>query len=320
MVAVRAVSDLLNMEATNEEDYVEGNTPGEEGGDVAGGEEDDEIKAYEAAQKLEEERKARDLRLLQEMQPIYDDLYRNYTYEYNAELSRTIRKRLGFTHDVNLSYNQATFPEMMKVMAQLRRIGFHDHAEGNFVDLGSGVGTMVFAAMLAHDFHTATGVEILTGLHDTACKVSTTWSNNTLQLSQMGPKRDTVVKFKLGDMCYVDWSQGDVVFCNGTCLDTVVLGKVHVLARELKPGAFFIMVTKKLPEDALMWFQFVDTSSMTLNWGSAPVHYYRRNQMPSPNYIPNKIDYVAAIIRRKALPVFDPSRARLIEEKAVDDA
>lgn len=73
------------------------------------------------------------------------------------------------------------------------------------------------------------------------------------------------------------------------------------------------MVTKTLPSTSDVFFELVDVGSMMLNWGRAPVHYYRRNRMPSPTYIASKADYISGIIRRKALPVFNSARARLLE-------
>jgi len=300
---------------------------------------DSEVAAYEAAQRLEEERRRHDARLLQHAQPIYDSLFKNNPYEVNAGLSRGNRKRIGHLHNVCLAYNQAADLEaMLGIMFRLSRLGFHADSEGKFVDLGSGVGCMAIAAVLAHNFHSAMGIEVLEDLHGAALGIQKRWKGYTAGLvaqaaleeeqadaeakeavqakrSHGQKKSDILVHFKLGDCCYTDWADGDVVVCHATCFDDVSLARISERVRELKPGSFFIIVTKKLPDDALDFFQLLETGALALNWGQASVHYYRRNRVPSPSYIPNKIDYIAGIIARKALPVFDPNRARLIEEE-----
>ena len=288
----------------------------EDGGEVVQGEgQTDEIRAYEQAQQQELERQKKDQKLLKVTQKIFNTLYKNYPYAISSEISRKNRERLGFKDVVTLSYAEAPYPELLKQLARLTRMGLTSTSEGHFVDLGSGTGTMVFAAALYHDFTSVMGVEIQDDLHSAAKDVESIWKRVIMpNLSER--KRDTNLRLQLGDCCYTDWSHADVVWCNATCFDQVMLDRIAARCADLKPGAFFLIVTKLLPNSAVPFFELVDTGSIVMNWGVAVVHYYKRNRIPPPSYIANKTDYINFIIKRRALPVFDPKRAKplLVEE------
>jgi len=271
----------------------------------------DEIRAYEEAAALEQVRQERAQQILKSTQKVYNKLYKRFPYDVNAEISRANRKRLGFQNAATLSYSQATYPELIKQLARLTRLGLEESSEGNFVDLGSGTGTMMFAAALFHDFSSVTGIEILDDLFDATNDVAKAW--HVLKEKLPPKKQDMRVQTLLGDCCYTDWADADVVWCNATCFDT---GSVEMIAKrsvDLKPGAFFIICTQVLPAEVSCFFDHVDSGSIAYNWGEASVMYYKRNRVPPPQYIANKSDYVNSIIRRKALPVFDPKKAKLRE-------
>ncbi len=271
---------------------------------------DDEIRAYEEAQQLELVRQERNRLLLQSTEPIFNALYKSYAYEVIAAVSRENRKRLGFQNVVTLSYAEASYTELLKLLARLMRLGLSETFGGHFVDLGSGSGRMIFAAALYHDFLSVTGIEILDDLYNITKKVLSEWDNIKDHLP--AKKQDMAVKVQLGDCCYTDWSHADIVWCNATCFDTDIVEMIAQRAMLLKPGSFLLLVTKKLPSSVQYFFDEVDTAPVRLNWGEATVYYYRRNRVPDPTYIANKSEYVGSIIRRKALPVFDPRRAKLI--------
>jgi len=272
----------------------------------------DEIRAYEEAAALEQARQERDQQLLKSTQKVFNKLYKRFPYEVNAEISRTNRKRLGFQNEVTLSYSQAAYPELLKQLARLTRLGLAESAEGHFVDLGSGTGTMMFAAALYHDFSSVTGIEILDDLFDVTNEVVRAW--NALKEKLSPKKQDCEIQAMLGDCCYTDWSHADVVWCNATCFDSGIVDMIAKRSMDLKPGAFFVICSKSLPAEALHFFDVVDSASIVLNWGEAHVTFYKRNRVPPPKYIANKTEYVAGIIRRKALPVFDPKRAKPRED------
>ena len=309
-------------------DFDEDEVPAEGEG---GKEVDNEIKAYEEAQRLETERQKRDFLLKERTKHIYDVLYKDYPYERNAEISRGNRQELGFGNIVSLSYSQASYEEILKVLQRLTRLGLKDDEadenkgetctnSGNFIDLGSGTGSVVYAAALAYNFHTCTGIEILPSLNDVSNNILINiWNKKILNDDMIDDqkKHDIIINFYLGDCCYTNFTYGDIIYFNATCYDNLVISRIEKKCWELKPGTFLIMITKKLPNTSDLFFDLIDdgTIKIKLNWGIASVYYYKRNRMPSPNYIPNKTDYISSIIRRKALPVFNSKRAKLLEEE-----
>ena len=58
-------------------------------------------------------------------------------------------------------------------------------------------------------------------------------------------KRETVVSFINGDATAIDWSDADVAFVHATCFDDELMDKVVGIAERMKPGSFFISVSKK---------------------------------------------------------------------------
>jgi hypothetical protein len=275
----------------------------------------DEIKAYEQAQQLELERQKKDQKILRTTQRFFDALFSAYPYETSAQISRLNRQRLGFKDVVTLSYAEAPYSELLKQLARLARLGLSATSDGNFVDLGSGTGTMVFAAALYHNFSSVTGIEILDDLHRAAKTVEALWHTSVKQGLPLR-KREMATKLLLGDCCYTDWSHADVVWCNATCFDAVMLDRIAAKCADLRPGSFFIIVSKTLPAAALDFFALLDTGSIQMNWGQAAVHYYKRNRVPPPSFIANKAQYIATILRRRALPVFDPKKATPLLDEA----
>ena len=266
----------------------------------AGG--DDEIAAYEKAQVLEKERQEREKVLMSSTKNVFAVLFEDYPFEVSNEISRTCREELGFLSNPVLSYSEAPYEEIFKQIVKLYRLGFTIESEGHFIDLGSGSGTVAFTAVLSHDFTAVTGIEIVDSLHSVAEELNEEWDGikNVLPTK----KQDTIVKFQHGDCCHVDWSHGDVIYCNATCFDEKAVEKIAELAWNLKPSAFFIMITKKMPPSSSLYFEFVDAGSIKMNWGIAPVHFYKRNRISKPNYIADRAQFVDYIISQKAIPKY----------------
>lgn len=68
---------------------------------------------------------------------------------------------------VALTYGEVLFPSLCRILAL--HWGSLEAGRGTFIDIGSGCGKGIFAALCAHDFNKLIGVEILRGL-DTAAK------------------------------------------------------------------------------------------------------------------------------------------------------
>lgn len=265
------------------------------------GDVDDEVLKFEREQKAEKEKQKHEAALLNATVPIFDSLYGSVTAEIINDISRRQRKSMKMGDHPSLAYSEIPYEGIFKVIGQLHRHGLDEGSEGTFVDLGSGVGNVVYGALLAHDFNVVVGIEILSDLHDIACEVHELWDTEVRKPLPL-KKQETVVKLVRGDCCHIDWSYGDVVFSNSTCFDTVTMERLARLACDLKPSAFFVCVSNKLPAATVeMYMDLLLTSSLETSWGTASTFIYRRNQKAGPSKITDRDDFIQDLIYFKEI-------------------
>jgi hypothetical protein len=189
---------------------------------------DDEVLKFEREQKKEREMQEREAALFGATEPIYDSLYGSVTADMVNEVSRNQRKTMLKGSHTSLTYSEISYAGLFKVIGELHRHGLDEGAEGTFVDLGSGVGNLVYGSLLAHDFSVVVGIEILSDLHNIACQVHELWDAEIRKPLPVR-KQETIVKFVRGDCCFIDWSY---VFCSTFFLSFLVcvcLSPVHLL-------------------------------------------------------------------------------------------
>ena len=257
---------------------------------------DDEVLKFEREQKVEMEKQKRESALLKATKPIYNSLYGSVTPEIINEISRKQRKTMKKGDHVSLAYSEVPYDSVFKVIGQLHRLGLDEESEGTFVDLGSGVGNVIYGALLAHDFNVVVGIEILSDLHDIACEVRELWDSEVRKPLPLR-KQETVVKLVRGDCCHIDWSYGDVVFANSTCFDNATMGNLARLACDMKPLAFLVCISTKLPSNIVgSYMDLVQTISLETSWGMASSYIYRRNQKPGATAISDRDAFVQDLI------------------------
>ncbi len=262
---------------------------------------DDEVLKFEREQKAERDRQKRERALLNATKPIYDSLYGNVTPEIINEISSRPRNLMKKGDHASLTYSEEPYQGIFKVIGQLHRLGLDEGSEGTFVDLGSGVGNLVYGSLLAHDFNVVVGIEILSDLHDIACEVHELWDSEVRRPLPL-KKQETVVKLVRGDCCYIDWSYGDVVFSNSTCFDSATMERLATLACDLKPLAFFVCISNKLPPSIVEpYMDLLQTSSLETSWGTASTYIYRRNQKPGSTNISDRDSFVQDLIYFKEI-------------------
>ncbi len=267
-----------------------------------------EIKKFEEHKRAEEKRQKAEALLLEQTRPLHLSLFEGLEESVCNDISRRQRNKLNVGHVSSLSYAECSYDTLFQLIGTLHRIGLEDSSEGTFVDLGSGIGKVVFGALLCHNFSSCVGIEILSDLHSVAVSLQEIWEAEYLDKITR-KQRDTIIKFIRGDCCHVDWSYGDVVLVNSTCFDDKMFAAITKLAWELKSGAYIVSLSKKLPErESTDYFHLIDSSRMQMSWGACSVYFYRRNQTPRPSYIEDIHQYVGHIIQTGALPLreYDP--------------
>lgn len=57
-------------------------------------------------------------------------------------------------------------------------------------------------------------------------------------------RQDCTLRFVCGDATAIDWSDSDVVFLHATCFSDDLMDKIARTGEKMKPGSFFITVSK----------------------------------------------------------------------------
>lgn len=160
-------------------------------------------------------------------------------------------------------YGEVSFMAMARML--------RDHGDGaeTFLDIGSGSGRAVIAASLLHPFKSATGIEVVKGLHVQAERAKS-------RLEELGQVPKCQIAFLLGDALAVAWPIADFVLLHATCFSRSLFKQLEQrLREELRPGALVAVVTKELSVD-LTEFHLVGSSCQRMEWGTATVSFYRR--------------------------------------------
>ena len=100
------------------------------------------------------------------LESIYNKIYSNKTLQEAKDISLYIRDKNQYV-DKSLTYGEVTFRSMAYIFEYCKS-RFDINEEGSFVDLGSGVGCAVIAAVLCSSFKKYIGVEFISALNDKA--------------------------------------------------------------------------------------------------------------------------------------------------------
>jgi len=100
------------------------------------------------------------------LESIYNRIYSNKTTQEAKDISLYIRDKNQYA-DKSLTYGEVTFRSMAYIFEYCKS-RFDLNEEGNFVDLGSGIGCAVISAVLCSCFKKYIGVEFISALNDKA--------------------------------------------------------------------------------------------------------------------------------------------------------
>ena len=259
-----------------------------------------EERQYEERERRERERQKYESQIFASAEPLLRALFEEYPdASAGKELSRLERQMNNYTA-ASLAYGEVQFDSFHRIFTRLNRLGFSDEFEGKFVDIGSGVGKVVFSAGLFHDFSKLVGIEILSGLHQASLEVLESWKLLRRELPQR--KRDMEVSLLLGDALTISWaSETDVAFINATCFTREMLLPIGREACRLRPGAFVVITTHKLDKtvDPMLdkYRDLVLSDSMEVSFGGAVcVSFYRRTKKAALGSIEDVEKYVEELI------------------------
>lgn len=96
--------------------------------------------------------------------------------------------------------------------------------------------------------------------------------DNSSSVGASLPENPDIILDK-GSFLEYDWSDATFVFANSTCFDPVLMDQLGQLGKNLKIGAYFITLTKRLTSP---YFRLIDSTVYTMSWGFATVHIHQR--------------------------------------------
>eukprot|EP00596_Hydrurales_sp_CCMP1899_P009096 CAMPEP_0119046404 /NCGR_PEP_ID=MMETSP1177-20130426/46390_1 /TAXON_ID=2985 /ORGANISM="Ochromonas sp, Strain CCMP1899" /LENGTH=173 /DNA_ID=CAMNT_0007019503 /DNA_START=52 /DNA_END=569 /DNA_ORIENTATION=- len=147
------------------------------------------------------------------------ELFGSYPVSYGYKMSQVQRDKMGY-NDPSLSYGEINIETIQNIFYRLAVHGFSKDFGGKLVDIGSGLGRILFASILIHDFESCLGIEILSDLSDISKKIVKQWDK--LKKVCSARKQDCFVKFMCGDATVIEWYDADLVFIHPTCFDDIL--------------------------------------------------------------------------------------------------
>ena len=148
-----------------------------------------------------------------------------------------------------------------------------------FLDVGSGCGHAVFAAVLAYPFEEATGVEILSDLVavSTVEVLEARWKHDVAV--ELANVRSASISFLCLDAVLYDWSSYTCVFMSWTCFSESLRRRLAgICSEQLAPGTIVLTVTYALDCSAGGDFELLAVNAMRFSFGEATVYAQRRKK------------------------------------------
>ena len=153
--------------------------------------------------------------------------------------------------------------------------------DGNFYDLGSGLGKAVIAMSLLHHFKKLIGIEFLENLFKLSLGVKQNYDksigdkfDNYKQLFNF--ESPNQIEFLQGDFLKHTWEDTSIIFANSTCFTLNMMNNIANKAnKECKPGTIIITFTKRLTNLSADW-ELRDGFRRLMTWGIATIYIHRR--------------------------------------------
>lgn len=199
---------------------------------------------------------------------LHAELFLEYPEPQVKKVSRHEREAKELPNR-SLVYGEIPYETVESIFRLLQdKFGVLVDRGGNFYDIGSGCGKVVFAAALLHDFSKCCGIEILDGLHTIALSVLDKWRFETLD-KLPSRKADMDVGFVKADaLKWTSWTDATLVFCNSTCFSDSLIAAISKVADEIREGAYFVTITKPLTSSK---WKTVAEEKFRMSWGRATV-------------------------------------------------
>lgn len=195
---------------------------------------------------------------IEALENIFNDLYseiKGYSVSFDAR-----KKHEGEIKD--LLYGEVPFETVEKMLE------ICDRRTGNFYDLGSGTGRVIFSMYFLGNFNKCIGIELLEGLYDCAKNVKS--SLNDKKYEELKQK-ETKVSFINDSFLDVDFLDADLVFINHPTSNEELHKQLEKKLENLKAGAIVITTIRTLKSDK---FKKIKSESMEFGWGNSTAYFH----------------------------------------------
>ena len=146
----------------------------------------------------------------------------------------------------------------------------------SFVDLGSGVGTVVFAAAVLGAFTTVSGIENLEGLIERAEKRIVLWKKYAE--GSLAAAKVVQFRFLKDDFILEDrWTkEGCFLFLHWTAFSSPQIAAIAVLLSQCCEGTQCVTITHRIPDTPHTGFVLLEKGSCRASWGVAEYFVYEK--------------------------------------------
>lgn len=223
---------------------------------------------------------------------MYSQIYDQIMHEFPVTLGKAISKRerieTNQLDNINLTYSELPFYSIFDILMKIKnKYGKSTYSNNNFeimqqsgglfYDLGAGIGNILVAASIIHDFDLCRGFEVLQGLLAVSNHVFEMYcthgrAHSHLLHRKLFPICDIISSSFLEDL---SWCNGDVVFVNSTCFDEITFEGIMNNSAKMKVGAFLITLSRRIPSSL---FQVIECYSVLSNWGEVSVFIMQKVQ------------------------------------------
>jgi len=216
--------------------------------------------------------------LSREVESFYNEVFKDCPFELGKELSTSYPEDSSSSTGggskaiakSSLNYGEIEFNAFFEILMNLEKMGFKSKNKV-FYDLGSGTAKPLVIARLLQDYRKLVGIEIVGPLFAKGCQMVNVFESNYLDSLAIS---NSILQRK-ASLLDIDWSDGDVVFCNSTAFDDNLMERMSHQAKNLKPDTIFITFTKSLDVDTGD-FQIVLREKRKMSWGYATIFYHRK--------------------------------------------
>ena len=195
------------------------------------------------------------------------DMYSKHTYDRGKRVSQIEREQKSIT-DVSYAYGELDHEVFATIYAKLQ--GSYGISKDAFVDLGSGVGKIVYTAGFVGKFKKCIGIEQIKCLHDRGQKRERLWkkiANKYISLNE--------IQYRFCDNDFMtilnEWTKtATLILLHWTAFSSPQILKISLQGlKECQEGCMCITLTHSIPVIAETGFEIIENGFCETSWGEA---------------------------------------------------